>query len=223
LTIETALLQKVHYFHGLNLEEMESIKKYIILEKSAEKGEIFLNEGDWSEYLYFLITGVAKVYKTSVEGKEQILHIALHGESLNDVSTIDGGPNAASMMAMTPILLYGMRKNDLETLFTSHSKVALNTIKALANRIRRDSTLVKELSFTHVTGRLAKHILTYSEEADEWPRLTQQDMAAMVGTTREVVNRSLRTMEESGAIRLERHGITIINKEALEHMIQAST
>jgi len=223
MAIQSELLKHIHYFSGLSLAELDSTKK-LLSPKTAEKGEIFLLEGDWSDFLYFLISGVVKVYKTSADGKEQILHIATRGESLNDVSTFDGGPNAASMLAMTPVLLYIIRKNDLVTLFHDHHQVALNTIKALANRVRRDSTLVKDLSFTHVTGRLAKMLLKYAgAEAHAWPRLTQRDMAAMVGTTREVVNRSLRTLEENGAIRLERHGIVIINKEALEEIVKASS
>ncbi len=224
MAIDLELLSRVHYFSGLSPDKLESIKQFICLEKAAEKGEIFLIESDWSDFLYFLISGVVKVYKASTDGKEQILHIATQGESLNDVSTFDGGPNAASMLAMTPVLLYGIRKSDLETLFRDHFKVALNTIKALANRVRRDSTLVKDLSFTKVTGRLAKLLLKHAEaETDAWPRLTQQDMADMVGTAREVVNRSLRTLEENGAIKLERHGIVIINKKALEDIVKASS
>ena len=224
MAIDLELLSRVHYFSGLSPDKLESIKKFICLEKAAEKGEIFLIEGDWSDFLYFLISGVVKVYKASADGKEQILHIATQGESLNDVSTFDGGPNSASMLAMTPVLLYGIRKSDLETLFRDHFKVALNTIKALANRVRRDSTLVKDLSFTKVTGRLAKMLLKHAEaETDAWPRLTQQDMADMVGTAREVVNRSLRTLEENGAIKLERHGIVITNKKALEDIVKASS
>ena len=224
MAIDSELLKRVHYLSGLSPDELESIKKFITLEKTVKKGEIFLFEGDWSDFLYFLVSGVVKVYKTSVDGKEQILHIATQGESLNDVSTFDGGPNAASMLAMTPVLLYGIRKRDLEVLFQGHLQVALNTIKALANRVRRDSTLVKDLSFTHVTGRLAKMIISHAEEqTDAWPRLTQQDMAAMIGTTREVVNRSLRTLEENGAIKLERHGIVILSKQALEEIVKASS
>ena len=223
MAIQLEFLERIHYFSGLSPAELDSIGKLLSL-IMAEKGEIFLNEGDWSDFLYFLISGVVKVYKTSAGGKEQILHIATQGESLNDVSTFDGGPNAASMLAMTPVLLYKIRKDELKAIIRDKPKVAMNTIRALANRVRRDSTLVKELSFTQVTGRLAHMLLEHTGgEADVWPRLTQQDMAAMVGTTREVVNRSLRTLEENGAIRLERHGIVILKKEALEEIVKASS
>ena len=221
MAIKLELLKKIHYLAGLNDDELQFVKKHITVEQTADKGEIFLIEGEWSDYLYFLVSGVAKVYKTSVDGKEQIMHIATAGESLNDVSTFDGGPNAASMEAMTPVLLYAVKKNDLQGLLEKYSRICFNTIRAMANRVRRDSTLVKELSFDHVTVRLAKLLLKYHEEESEWPRLTQQDIASMIGTTREVVNRSLRTLEEHGAIRIDRHGISIVNQSALEEMAKA--
>jgi CRP/FNR family transcriptional regulator len=193
-------------------------------QENVEKGGIFLFEGEWSDFLYFLISGVVKVYKTSSDGKEQILHLVHEGESLNDVSTFDGGPNAASMLAMTPVVLYKMKKSDLKAILRNHQRIVNNVLRALAARVRRDCSLVSELSFTQVTGRLAKTLLKLAgEEADYWPRLTQQDLAAMIGTTREVVNRSLRVMEEKGAIRLERHGVSVTNPAILEEMVRTTS
>ncbi|MBN1191637.1 MAG: Crp/Fnr family transcriptional regulator [Dehalococcoidales bacterium] len=223
MTIETDQLKNIAYFTGLEVAELEEIKPYIS-EKSVAKGELFLFEGEWSDYLYFLIGGLVKVYKTSQAGKEQILHIAPPGESLNDVSTFDGGTNQASMVAMTPVQLYAVHKNDLKTILESHPRIYINILKALAYRIRRDSNLVEELSSTQVMGRLAK-LLTgkyAGEEATVGLWLTQQDMASMIGTCREVVNRSLKIMEEKGAIRLGRHRIVVLNKEILADMAKAT-
>ena len=219
MAVEVEKLQTALYFLGLSIEELEQIKKYIT-EKMAGKGEIFLLEGEWSDYLYFLISGLVKVYKTSPEGQEQILHFARPGESLNDVSTFDGGPTAASMLAITPVTLYMIRKSDFHSIvLRDHPKVSFNVIKALAHRVRRDSTLVVELSFHRVIGRLAKMLLRYAGgETGEELHLTQQDMAAAVGTTREVVNRSLRVLEDKGVIRLGRHRIEILDKEALKDL-----
>jgi CRP-like cAMP-binding protein len=219
MTIEIDLLKTVSYFAGLDLSELEKIEQYMT-EKTVEKGEIFLFEGEWSEYLYFLIGGLVKVYKTSTNGKEQILHIAPPGESLNDVSTFDGGSNQASMLAMTPVHLYAIRKEDLKTILNQHPRIYLNILKALAYRIRRDSNLVEELSSTQVMARLAKLLIgKYAgEEATVGLWLTQQDMASMIGTCREVVNRSLKVMEEKGAIRLGRHRVLVLNRDILADM-----
>jgi CRP/FNR family cyclic AMP-dependent transcriptional regulator len=223
MAIEIEQLKNINYFAGLENSELEAIKSYFS-EKSAEKGEIFLFEGEWSDFLYFLIGGLVKVYKTSQNGKEQILHIAPPGESINDVSTFDGGTNQASMLAMTPVQLYAVRKEDLKTILEEHPRIYINILKALAYRIRRDSNLVEELSSTQVMGRLAKLLngKYAGEEATVGLWLTQQDMASMIGTCREVVNRSLKIMEEKGAIRLGRHRIVVLNKEILADMAKAT-
>jgi CRP/FNR family cyclic AMP-dependent transcriptional regulator len=224
MAIEIELLKSVNYFSGLNSAELLDILPYLV-EKSADKGEIFLFEGEWSDYLYFLIGGLVKVYKTSANGKEQILHIAPPGESLNDVSTFDGGSNQASMLAMTPVFLYGIRKEDLITILSNHPRIYLNILKALAYRIRRDSNLVGELSSTQALARLAKLLLgKYAgEEQTVGLWLTQQDMASMIGTCREVVNRSLKVMEEKGAIRLGRHRVIVLDKSILSEMAKEPT
>ncbi len=224
MSIEIDLLKTINYFNDLDITELESIKKYMI-EKSVSKGEIFLFEGEWSDYLYFLMSGLVKVYKTSANGKEQILHIAPPGESLNDVSTFDGGANQASMLAMTPVLLYGIRKDSLRIILQEHTDIYMNILKALAFRIRRDSNLVEELSSTQVIGRLAKLLLgKYAgEESTVGLWLTQQDIASMIGTCREVVNRSLKIMEEKGAIRLGRHRVIVLKKDILAEMAKTTT
>jgi len=219
MAVKLDLLASISYFSGLSTGELRSVKKFIAFEKKVEKGEIFVVEDESSNYMYFVISGVVKVYKRSVEGKEQVLNMASKGESLNDVSTFDGGLDTANMLAMTPVRLYAVRKSDMETLFFEYPQIARNAVKALASRVRRDSSLVEELSFDQVINRLARWLLKHSSEgADKLPRLTQQEMAAMVGTSRVVANRSLRTMEEKGAIKLERRRIVIINEEVLREL-----
>lgn len=216
-------LKSISYFAGCTDEELESFKKYVT-EQKVDQGEVFLHDGDYSDYLYSVVSGAVKVYKTSADGREQILHIERPGGSVNEVSTFDGGPIAAHMLAMTPVVLYRIKKTDLMRIIENHHQVAMNIIRALADRVRRDSSLVRELSFTQVAGRLAKIILNFIGGAEEdGLHLTQQDLAAMVGTSREVVNRTLRQMEESGAIRLERRGIVIVDKGALEEMVKATS
>ncbi len=216
MSLDIESLKSIYYFAGLDNTQLEAIKKYFS-EKAVSKGEIILREGEWSDYLFFLITGLVKVYKTSQNGKEQILHIAPPGDSLNDISTFDGGTNQASMLAMSPVTLYSVRKENLNTLLQEHPSIYSNILKALAIRVRRDSNLVEELSSTQVMGRLAKLLLgKYAgEEATVGLWLTQQDMANMIGTCREVVNRSLKVMEENGAIRLKRHRVIVLKRDIL--------
>jgi len=215
MAVKLELLKNIHYFSGLGSTELESIEKYI-LEEDVQEGTVFLSQGEWSDYLYFVVSGVMKVYKISAYGKEQILNMAHSGESVNDVSTFDGAPSPATMLAMTPVHLYKIRKDDLRNIMMDYPQVAQSALKVMAGRVRRDSTLVEDLSFTHVTVRLAKLLLkNASEETITRLRLTQRDMAAIVGATRESVNKSIRIMEEKGAIRVTRQGIVITNRQAL--------
>lgn len=221
MAVETDVLAQIHYFIGLSQDELEAIRKYIVFEKQIEKGNIFLIEEEQSDYMYFIVSGAVKVYKRSANGKEQILNIAYKGETLNDVSTFDGGGSSANMVAMTPVSLYVIKKKDMHTLVIKYPKVAINATKVLASRVRRDSSLVEVLSFDHIMSRLARLILKQAEAgADVLPLLTQQDLASMVGTSRVVVNRSLRVMEEKKAIRLQRRRIIITDEKALKKMVQ---
>ena len=123
--------------------------------------------------------------------------------------------NLASAAAMSAVVLHGIKKKDLETLSREYPQVALNVIKVLSLRVQEMIALVEDLSFRHVNGRVAKILLEYAGNGER-PRLTQQEMAAMIGTAREMVGRSFRNLEEEGAIRIERNRIIIANYAALK-------
>lgn len=211
-------IKSTPYFAGIGQSELDAIGKFVF-EKKADRGEIIIFEGEPAETLYFVVAGAVKVFKTSAEGKEQILHIIRPGESFNEVSVLSGGVNIASAEAMGAVTLHTIKKSDLETVLENNHRVALNIIQVLSERMRNLISLVEDLSFRHVTSRVARVLLEYLGEGDgESPRLTQQEMAAMIGTAREMVGRSLKTLEESGSIRLDRHRIVITDQDALREI-----
>ena len=217
MAVQVEFLKSIPYFSRLNLAELDSIRK-LIFEKTVGRGERILFEGESAEALYFVISGVVKVFKTSADGKEQILYLVRPGESFNDVPVFEG-PNLASAETMVPVVLYRIRKSDLEGIFRNHPQVALNMLKVLSQRVQHLVSLVEDLSFRNVTSRVAKILLDYAGNGTgQRPRLTQQEMAAMAGTAREMVGRSLKVLEEDGSIRLERHRIVITDREALIEM-----
>jgi CRP/FNR family transcriptional regulator len=223
MAIPLELLKSIPYFSGLGAEELEAIQQ-VVFQKTAERGEVILLEGEPAQALFFVASGAVKVFETSPEGKEQTLNIVRPGESFNDVPLFDDGPNLASAQAMVPVVLYGIKKTELKTILERHPQVALNIIRVLAQRVRQLVSLVEDLSFRHVLSRVAKILLEHaSDGTSPRPRLTQQEIAAMAGTAREVVGRSLKALEEEGLIRLERHRIVIANRQALEQLVAESS
>jgi len=222
MPVEIQFLKYIPYFSGLGPEELEIVRQ-VVFQKTAERGEVILLEGEPAQALFFVASGAVKVFKTSPEGKEQILNIVRPGESFNDVPLFDDGPNLASAQSMVPAVLYGIKKVELKSMLEQHPQVARNIIRALAQQVRQLVSLVEDLSFRHVLSRVAKILLEHaSDGTGPRPRLTQQEIAAMAGTAREVVGRSLKALEEEGLIRLERHRIVIANKRALEQLVTGS-
>lgn len=215
MAIDVGRLKSIPYFSGLGPAELDSVKQFVF-ERTADSGEMLLLEGEPADAMYFVVSGLVKVFKTSSDGKEQILSFVRPGESFNEVSVFDGGPNLGSARAVGPVVLYVVRSKDFEAVVRSHPQVSLNVARVLSQQVRRLASLVEDLSFRHVTARVAKILLEYAGNgAETKPRLTQQEMAAMAGTAREMIGRSLRTLEDEGAIRLERHRIVIADQKAL--------
>jgi len=223
MSVQLEYLKSIPYFSELSSAELYAVEKFVF-ERTAKRGELILLEGEPAEALYFVVSGAVKCFKTSVEGKEQILNIVLPGDSFSDVSVFDGGPSPTSAQTMGPVTLYGIRKMDLGVILRYHPQVSLNVAKVLASRVRKLLSLIEDLSFRRVIGRVAKILLEYAEDrTDSKPRLTQRDMAAIAGTAREIVGRSLKALEEEGTIRLDRHRIVITDREALKEMVEAAS
>ena len=216
MSVKAGFLNSIPYFSGLDLAEVESVKRFVF-EKTANKDEFIVVEGEPVEALYFVISGATETVKISTEGKEHILHIVRPGESFNDVPIFDGGPNPASVQAMSLVFLYGISRTNMGIILREYPSVAFNVIKVLMQQVRYFVSLVEDLSFNHVIGRIAKLLLEYAgDKTGPGPKLSQQEMAAMVGTVREMASRSLRELEERGVIRMDRHRIVILDKKALE-------
>jgi CRP-like cAMP-binding protein len=219
MPVDLDILKNIPYFAGLDGAELEIVRNSIS-EKTAARNDVLVLEGDSAKALFFIISGALKVFKTSADGKEQILNILRPGESFNDVPVFDGATSPVSVQALGPATIYEIGRTEFEALMKKYPLIARNIINVLAGRMRQLVSLVEDLSFRHVIGRVAKILLenvTGSQGPGE--RLTQQDMAAMAGTAREVVGRSLKVLEDEGIIKLDRNRIVIRNKEALRERI----
>lgn len=221
MSIEAEFLKSINYFAGLSPQELDAVRQRA-LEKKVDRGEIILYDGEPAQSLFIVVSGAVKVFKTSVDGKEQILTIARPGESFNDVPVFDHGANPANAQAMVQVVLCEINRDDFRTFLKNHPQIADNTNRVLAGKVRQLIGLVEDLSFKHVIGRLAKILLTAGDGASPGPRLTQQDMAAIAGTAREVIGRSLKTLEDEGVIKLVRHRIVVTNKDVLKRRAEST-
>ena len=219
----TDFLRSLPYFTALSAEEMERIENQV-LEHSFAKGEILFLEGEPCRGLYVVKSGRVRIFKSSPEGREQVLLIARQRDSFNDVPVFDDGPNPASASALEPSIVYVIPKESLLSV-VADCPAAQAIIKLFAVRLRHLTTVVEDLSFRSVVGRLAKMLLSLAvaeEGTSPMPRLTQDEMATIVGSVRDVIGRALKALERTGAIKIEGQRILVIDRGKLRRMVQIS-
>jgi len=219
MALSTDFLKSIPYFSALSLKELERVRKETA-GISFSRGEILFLEGEPCRGLYVVKSGRVRIFKTSLEGREQVLLIAKPGESFNDVPVFDGGPNPASASALEPSEVYLVSKGILLSLIVD-CPAALAILKVFAARLRHLTSVVEDLSFRSVVNRMARLLLELAVVKGGTapvPRLTQDEMAARVGSVRDVIGRALKGFEAEGAIRREGHRIYVIDPGKLKKM-----
>ncbi len=221
MSIECDALRQVPLFAGLSREDLACVA-VVTVERHYDRGDIILLEGTPGGALHYVRSGLIKVFKTSPEGKEQVLRLIAPGHTFNDVPALDGGPNPASAAAMEPSVVYVIGRAELHRLILERPGVAEAAVRSLAGALRHLVTLVEDLSFRHVTERVAKILLDQEEAVAHGQaphRLTQQEMAAMAGTAREMVGRALKELETAGAIELRQGRVVVLDHERLRMLL----
>lgn len=218
MPVDIEALRQVPLFAPLGPDELAHVAA-IVVERTYDRGDIILLEGDRAGALQYVRQGLVKVFKTSPEGKEQVLRLIGAGQTFNDVPALDGGPNPASAAAMEPSVVYAVGSRQLRQLIVERPAVAEAAVSTLAAALRHLVALVEDLSFRHVTARVAKILLDQEEAAARGGakahRLTQQEMAAMAGTAREMVGRALKDLEAAGAIEMRQGRVVVLDRERL--------
>lgn len=219
MPVESEALRRIPYFAPLRPEELTRVAA-VTVKRHYRRGDLIILEGDLSGALYYVQAGLVKLFKTSVEGKEQVLKLIAEGHTFNDVPALDGGPNPASAAAMEPSVVYAIRHADLHTLIVTQPEVAEAVVQTLTQALRSLVSLVEDLSLRHVTARVAKMLLDQEAAVQgelHGYHLTQQEMAALAGTAREVVGRALKELETAGAIQMEQGQAIVVNRKRLRH------
>lgn len=189
------------------------------IERHVERGTVITLEGEPARAMYIVATGRVKIVRHSLEGREQIMRIAEQFEHFNTVPLFDQGPCPATTEALVTSDLLELPTLLLRQLASAHSELALALLDEFAGRLRELVRLVETLALHTVNGRLARLLLDQAEDmAQGRPTspLTQADMAARIGSVREMVGRTLKSFEAGGLIRMERGAISIVDPEGLE-------
>jgi CRP-like cAMP-binding protein len=217
MAVKTENLRQIPLFAALGPADLTSVAAMVV-ERRYERGDIILLEGEMGGALHYVQSGLVKVFKTSASGKEQVLRLIAPGYTFNDVPALDGGPNPASAAALEPSIVYVIGRAELRKLIASRPEVAQAVVQSLAQALRHLVMLVEDLSLRHVTARVAKILLdqeTAESEGRLQHRITQQEMAALAGTAREVVGRALKELEIAGAIEMRQGRPVVLNRDRL--------
>lgn len=228
MTLSPEVLRGIPYFAEVDAAAREALARAARVQ-AHRAGDVVLLEGAPCRGLYVVVEGRVKVYKVSADGKEQVLRLLGPGRTFNDVPLFDGGPNPASVVALEPATVALLPKAQVLALLDRDPKVAKAVIQVLAARLRALTLVIEDLSLRSVVGRVAKLLLDcvrgqpalVEGPAGACTRLTQQQLAAMTGSVREVVQRALKTLERDGAIRLERARVIVLDPDALERWSEA--
>ena len=213
------LLRAVPYFQALDDDALEAVAREVV-PRNYPAGALIFMEGDPGAGLHLVAHGSCKVYRLSMGGREQVLATLGPGDSCNEVPAVDGGPNPASLAAIEDSTLWVISQQTLSHLRDQNSVLNDVIIDSLAARCRQLVERVYNLSFLSVTGRLAAFLLQQSNEHSELSRRqwTHDEIAAHLGTVREMVSRALRELQEAELIAIERHRIEILDREGLESL-----
>lgn len=217
MSLESAEVRRAGLFADLPESDCAALASIAVRVRYAAGETLFL-AGDPSPGLYVLLDGRVRLSRVSPGGREQVIHIVTPGHHFNSVPVFDGGPCPVNASAQTDVMALLFPGERLRALILEHPAVALRLLADCCGYLRRLVSLVDDLALTSVQGRLARLLLTQAEasEHNAVQPLTQSEMAARLGTVREMVGRSLKTFEAMGLIRIERGAIVIIDRAGLE-------
>ncbi len=212
-------LHAISVFAQLPSATLEDIAR-VAVPRAYETGQTIIFEGDPCTAAYFVARGHARVARVSAGGREQVLARLGPGQSFNTVPLFqEDGVNRATVRAVDEVRLYAIAKKDLIALLRTNPKLGLALLRDFADRLDHLTDLVEDLSLRTVRGRLARFLLEQAETGAVSPRLTQAEIAARLGTVREMIGRTLGDLADDNLIRMDRDRIVLLDRQGLEHEV----
>jgi CRP/FNR family transcriptional regulator, dissimilatory nitrate respiration regulator len=214
-------IKTIPLFEGMSENHQQDLAS-IVMDQTLKKGKIIFSEGDEGIGFYVIIAGQVKIFKLSVEGKEQILHILGPGEPFGEVPVFTGARFPAHAEALEDTRLFFFPRVAFVNLIRENPSLALNMLAVLSRRLRLFARMIEDLSLKEVPGRLAVYLLYLRDRnkgADEVKLdITKVQLANLLGTSPETLSRIFSKMTKQGYIELDGPRITIMDHPALENL-----
>lgn len=222
--MDSNVLANVELFKGLTDDDRAALAA-LMDETSLKRGESLFQEGDDGDHLYLVVEGKVKLSHTANDGRENLIAVLGPGEIIGELSLFDLEPRSSTVTAIAPTKLYTLSHATMREYIENHPKLAISMLRQLALRLRNTNQQMADLVFSDVPGRVAKALLDLAERFGErTPEgiyvahdLTQEELAHLVGASRETVNKSLADFTSRGWIRLEGRAVLLIQVARLQH------
>jgi CRP/FNR family transcriptional regulator len=219
------VLAQAPLFAALDADASEALKS-ATRTRRFRRGDIVFAEGEAGDALYVVIDGKVKIFRTSPDGRENMLAVLGPGEMFGELSLFDPGPRTATVAAITDCALASLAHEALRPWLAGRPELGVQLLQALAQRLRRTNEAMADLVFSDVPGRVAKTLLDLADRfGTPAPEggvrvthdLTQEELAQLVGASRETVNKALSEFASRGWIRLDGRAVLLIDQERLAH------
>lgn len=219
--MDDALMQ-APLFSALDAEAATALRASMV-ESRVPRGDAIFTEGEPGDRMYVILNGKVKLGQTSTDGRESLLAVLGPGEVFGELSLFDPGPRTATATAVTDVVVIGLGHDNLRPWLAGRPEVAESLLQALAQRLRRTNETLADLVFSDVPGRVAKLLL---ELADKFGQpgpdgilvhhdLTQEELAQLVGASRETVNKALADFTQRGWIVVDQREVVLVDMDRL--------
>lgn len=202
-TVSTAVLKAVPLFASFPDEQLRMLTS-VVTRRSAARSTTIMAAGDTTDSLYIVLAGRLKVMMSDADGKEVILSLLGPGEFFGEMGLIDDEPRSATVITIEPCELLAINKRDFKKSLAEHFEMAMAVMRGLVRRLREADRKIGSLALLDVYGRVARLLLDMAENVNGekivTKRLPKQDIAKMIGASREMVSRVMKGLEIDGYI-----------------------
>ena len=216
------VLAKAGLFQGVPPEDAEVIAEQFDL-LDVPRGTVVFHEGEPGDSLYIVLAGKIKLGRRTPDGRENLLMVAGPSDMFGELSIFDPGPRTSTATAVTEVRAYTMDRAALREWIGKRPEIAEQLLRVLARRLRRTNNMLADLIFTDVPGRVAKALLQLARQFGSQESgllrvthdLTQEEIAQLVGASRETVNKALADFASRAWLRLDGKSVIILDPERL--------